>query len=598
MAIVPWLKKKTDKEQFKDQRSQNSEEENKLLDFAHERWDIALSSKVDNQGRPLHSKWKEYDQIYRGQQWSGEVPEGKSTPVLNLIQSMIQSVLPRITDTYPEFLILPRRSASDKSLAEKLSAGQEHLWYVNKMQQEKLAEAALYALKYGTSIFKVTWNPDLWRGMGDIIYNVVHPMNFFPDPRSYHIEDMDYCFTAVPKSLEYFSRRWADKGHLVVADHDWYDTENLEGRNQSSQEQVATLKEYWFRDEEGNMCVMYYAGHLVLDVIGGIYDDNNPVYRHNKFPFAKFVDYHGDKEFWGFGEIELADTLQRLINSFEAQIIDNTRLMANAQWLVEKSISGLTEEDAWIFDNNPGQVIWTHTGGVKRIEGMPIPAHIPQHQERLIFMMEQILGIHDVVQGRQPSGVRAASAIIALQEAANIRVRQKTKHLGAALQELVEQSNYLMLEFYDEPRQIRLAGQEEPTTLDVREHLNPIMLEQGFEAGMLQFDDSGGLMPGEEERIYEEVEFPEFDVEVKIGPSVPYSQALLYEQAKEFFMIGLIDRQAALEAVNFPNKEAIIERMEQTDLAAMQERVGERTYGGTQAQEQDLMNMQNEVMGF
>jgi len=580
MAIVPWIKKKTDQIKNKDQRASNTPEENKLLDFAQERWENTRSSKVDFMGRELHQKWREFDQIYRGQQWLESVPEDKSTPVLNLVLAMIQAVLPRITDTYPEFLILPKRSAGDSQLAKKLTAGQEHLWYINKMQEREIAEASLYALKYGTCIFKTTWNPDMWDNMGDVAYHVVHPMNFYNDPRAYEIEDMDYCFTAVPKSMEYFVRRWQDKGHLVIPDSDWVDTESLEGRDIASPELSATLKEYWFRDEEGNVCVMYYAGDVVLGVIGGVYDDGNPVYRHNRFPFSKYLDYSGDKEFWGFGEIEIAETLQRLINAFEAQIIDNTRLMGNAQWLVNKAMSGLSEEDAWIFDNNPGQVIWTYGGGVERMAGVPIPNHIPEHLERLVFMMEQLLGIHDVVQGRQPSGVRAASAIIALQEAANLRVRQKTKNLGAALREVVEQSNSLMLEFYDEPRQVRLAGEEVPTELDIRGSLNATLLERGLGAGVVQFDDEGLPAVGEAERMFDELKFPEFDVEVKIGPSVPYSQALLYEQSKEFFAIGLIDRQAALEAVNFPNWESVVARMDGAEAAAAQEeRIGERTFG-------------------
>ncbi len=561
-------------------RDQNTASENELLDIAKERWEIAVTEKVDYKGQSLHNKWRDFDKIYRGQQWLEVVPEDRSTPVINIIQSLVQAVLPRITDTYPDFIIRAKRAGGDKYLAEKLTAGQEHLWYSNKMQEEKVSEATLYALKYGTALFKTTWDPDLWDGLGDVVYTVMHPMNFFPDPRAYKIEDMDYCFTSVPKSLEYFIRRWPDKGHLVASEYDWADTESLRGGSQSSLEDTASLKEYWFRDEEGNVSVMYYAGDCVLDIIGGTYDDGEPVYRHNKFPFARFVDYPGDKEFWGFGEIEIAETLQRLINGFEAQIIDNTRLMANAQWIVEKVTSGMDETDSWVFDNNPGAVIFTHNGGVNRVQGVPIPQHIPDHLDRLIFMMEQILGIHDVVQGRQPSGVRAASAIIALQEAANIRVRQKTKNLGAALRELVEQSNALMLEFYDEPRQVRLAGQEEPTTLDIREALEPAMLERGMEAGMLDLDAEGMILPEEPQRMIDELKFPEFDVQVDIGPSVPYSQALLYEQAKEFFMIGLIDRRAALEAVNFPEWESIVARMEGAEAGEEEERVGERTFGG------------------
>jgi len=608
LAVVDWVKQETEKVKNKNRRDHNSVAENELMDMARDRWSVATERKVDFEGQSLNAKWRRFEQIYRNKQWAGEsVSPNKSTPVLNLTLAMIQAVLPRITDTSPEFLIYARRGVHHGAFADMLTSIMRYLWYHNKMQERQMSEAILHALKYGTSILKIIWDPRVWNGEGEVQYNVVHPMNFFPDPRAYDIESMDYCFTAVPKSLEYFIRRWPSKGHLVVPDQDWVETEALEGRDQPSKEKTATLKEYWYKDQNGTVCVMYFAGHVVLDVIGGELDknvaDDYPVYKHNKFPFAKIVDYPGDKEFWGFGEIELAEILQRLINNFESQIIDNTRLMGNAQWVVNKLLSGLKEEDSWIFDNAPGRVIFTHNDGVRKEPGTPIPPHIPEHLDRLIMLLEQILGIHDLVQGRRPAGVRAASAIIALQEAANIRVKEKTNRLGDALRDLVEQSIYLVMEYYDEPRQIRMAGDTAPATINVDEALEQELAETAMEAGELQFDEEMGppemiegqmptgpegmgRVPEEErQRLRREASFPDFDIEIKIGPSLPYSQALLYEQSKEFYQLGIIDRQAVLESTNFPDRERILERMAQMEAEAAataeeeeggEERIGER----------------------
>ncbi len=583
---LPWTKKQRESLVVQDQRASNSEAENEILTVAQERWRTAYTEKTRFDGTHLHSLWRDFDRMYRGEQWMESVPEGKSTPVINLVLAMIQAVLPRITDSYPEFMILPRRTSRSSDLAKQLTSVVDYLWYHNKMQERKIGEATLHMLKYGTSIIKTTWDASKWDGLGEVAFNVVHPMNFFPDPRAYTIEDMDYCFTSVPKPLEYFLRRWPEKGKLVIPDLQWVDTEALEKRDQPSKESVAALKEYWYRNEAGNVCVMYYAGDVVLDVFGGELDDlmdsDEPVYRHNRWPFAKFVDYAGDKEFWGFGEIELSEILQRLINTFEAQIIDNTRLMANAQWVVNKVQSGLDEQDAWIFDNTPGKALFTHNDGVRKEPGVPIPAHIPQHQENLIFMLEQVLGIHDVVQGRRPVGVRAASAIIALQEAANTRVRQKSKHLGDAIREMVEQAIELVMEFYDEPRQVRLAGEMVPTTMNIQEALVEDVMGQAMEAGEVQFDQNMEVPQEERDRIVGEYAFPQFDVEIKVGPSLPYSQALLYEQAKEFYQLGIIDREAVLEATNFPDKEKILKRMEMKEqqMAQMEQQQagGERTF--------------------
>lgn len=653
MPVLDWIKKNRDKVKYHDARRHNTQEENEILDLAQHRWHVASSEKTDHEGKDLHKKWKDLDKMYRGRQWQQQAPAHKSQPVLNFTFSLVESVVPRITDNRPEVLVLPRESPEDKGLADKLAVIHPYIWDINKMHS-KMPELVRHALKYGTSIIKIHWDPDFHGEVGDIKYSVVHPMNFFPDPRSYTIQDMDYCFVRSPKSMEYFHRRWPEKGRYVVPDTDWTDTEEI-ASSFSTQEETATLTEYYFRDENGDMCCMFYSGHIVLDIVGGKYDEQDePLYRHNRFPFAKMLDYPADKEFWGISEVELVEILQRLINNFEAQIIDNTRLMANAQWVVNKVASGIKEEDAWIFDNDPGETIFTHNGGVERLDGSPIPPHIPEHMERLIHAMEQILGIHDVVQGRAPSGVRAASAIIALQESANIRVRQKNKQLEETLKEVAEQTNWLVLEHYEDERNMRLTGQEVPTTLDINEALMGRIIDRAAMAGMMLPPAEGiggpgmggpgamgpgvagmeppvgdepedlpappedveaaeqemGMAPGEEgiipgmegmagrpvrqdmspaeltpEDLMElsrAIEYPTFDVEVKVGPSVPYSQALLYEQAKEFYQLGIIDRRAVLETTNFPNKDEILARIEGAEAAAMEgggEEVGERTFG-------------------
>jgi len=581
MAVTaPWLRKKREQSEDFDPREHNTEEENDLLAHAEERFVLAENGKTDPSGRPLHAKWRDMDKMYRGNQWKSSTPAYRSQPVINLTFAFVEAVVPRITDNNPSILVLPRQSRKDQRLADYLQDIQSYLWYSNEFQYE-LGIAARMVLKYGTVIFKAVWDPDLFDELGDVRYTVLHPMNFFPDPRAETIDQMEYCFTRIPKPLEYFARRWPDKGHLVRHAHDLDATENTEGANTYVGEESAALHEYWFRDENGDQCVMYYANGVVLQIIGGEYDDSNePVYRHNKFPFTRWINYPIDKHFWGMGEIEIVEIIQRLINSFEAQIIDNTRLMGNAMWVVSKRISGLTEEDAWLFVDRPGHIIFTDEGGVERVQGESIPPHIPQHVTFLIQLMEQILGVHDVVQGRRPSGVRAASAIIALQETANIRIRQKVRHMQQALIRLVQQGNALVLEHYNEPRNVRMTGRHEITTLDVREALEERLLDQAAAAQLLEGRAPEEITEDDMEQIIREIKFPAFDVEVNIGPSVPYSQALLYEQAKEYFGLGAIDQQALLEHTNFPGAEEIINRM-QGGMAAeqeMKERVGEATY--------------------
>jgi hypothetical protein len=597
---LPWVKERHSREEAaakkQQQRDANTAAENELLDVARYRYENARSEKVNHEGEDLNTRWQEIDKFYRGRQWTDTTTANKSYPVLNYCFGLIESVVPRLTDSTPEVLVMPRRDPTNVPLAKMLGYGHEHIWYVNKMDAQ-LKSFIRMGMKYGTSILKTIWDPDAFDGMGEVTYKVVHPMNFYPDPRAYSVAEMDFCFMVVKKPLEFFLRRWPEKGKLVSPDDDaTTDTERVQGSDRISTEQVATLKEYWFRDEEGHVCCMYFAGEIVLQVIGGELDADKkgePVYRHNKFPFSRFCDYELDKHFWGVGEVELVMLLNRLINSFEAQIIDNTRLMANTEWVVNKLMSGLREEDAWMFDSKPGNVIFSHNGGVDKVPGMPVPAHIPRHIEFLVSAMEQILGIHDVAQGKRPVGVRAASGIIALQEAANIRIRQKAKSLEDALEDAAEQATHLMLEYYDEPRMVRVTGFKVPIALNVRQLLNKQLLRAGVAAGMVPLTPEQvnmGMVPSPEQtgmpqeeymgKLHQDLKYPDFDVIVKVGPSVPYSQALLYEQSKEFYQLGIIDRQAVLDVTNFPGKEDILRRMGAPVGGGQPgaERVGERGF--------------------
>jgi len=578
---IPWRDKKREEEDDLNPRDHNTEEENDLLDYAKERYELSRANKVDGSGENLHAKWREMDKLYRGDQWQANVPAHRSTPVINVAFAFIQALVPRLMDQAPDVLIMPRLSNQDHRIAELLMNVQGYLWYRNRMQKE-LTEATVASMKYGTSLLKTVWDPDALDEQGEVVYASIHPKNFFNDPRAYEIKQMEYCLTRIPKPLEYFTRRWPEKGYLVTESREISDTEG--GRSSGAlSEYSAPLMEYWFYDEEGNLCCMYYAEDVVFQIIGGEYDGSGePVYRHNQFPFVKLDDYPIDKQFWSMGEIEIIESLQRLINAFESQIIDNTRKFGNHQWIVNKRASGLTEEDADVFNDVPGNVIFTQDGGVERVEAIGPPAHVQQHLQFLIQSAEYVSGIHDTTQGRRPEGVRTASAIVALQEAANIRVRQKARNFEYALVDLVDQANYLVLEHYDEPRKVRLTGTNEIVTLDVREALEERVLDEAAAAGIMQ---ELGLAPHEMEQlppevmdeILKEMKFPEFDVEVHIGPSVPYSQALVHEQAKEYFQLNAIDQQALLESTNFPNWEQVMARMQQMQH---REQVGERTFGG------------------
>ena len=88
----------------------------------------------------------------------------------------------------------------------------------------------------------------------------------------------------------------------------------------------------------------------------------------------------------------------------------------NPAWVVSKSMS---KHPGNRPSDKPGQVFWTngpHEQVARVPAGAPSGANMPIVQQ-LMQLTDTISGIHDITQGRNPSGVTASRAIAQLQEA-------------------------------------------------------------------------------------------------------------------------------------------------------------------------------------
>src|SRR5690606_41812412 len=87
---------------------------------------------------------------------------------------------------------------------------------------------------------------------------------------------------------------------------------------------------------------------------------------------------------------------------------------ANTPWIKDTN-SGVKSED---LTNQEGLVITKNPGSeVRRDPPPPLPNSLFQLYLQVQRNMETISGVHDVTQGRRPTGIAAASAIAQLQEA-------------------------------------------------------------------------------------------------------------------------------------------------------------------------------------
>tara|TARA_B100000965_G_C19403575_1_gene674348 strand:- start:124 stop:861 length:738 start_codon:yes stop_codon:yes gene_type:complete len=82
--------------------------------------------------------------------------------------------------------------------------------------------------------------------------------------------------------------------------------------------------------------------------------------------------------------------------------------------------------------DKPGQVFYTNGPheGVSRLPAGNISASSLPMAQSLIQLADQVSGVHDITQGRNPSGVTSGTAISQLQEASQQVIRTKEREVG------------------------------------------------------------------------------------------------------------------------------------------------------------------------
>ena len=188
--------------------------------------------------------------------------------------------------------------------------------------------------------------------------------------------------------------------------------------------------------------------------------------------------------------------------------------------------------------------------------------------------LKETTGNRDISNGGTQSGVTAASAIAAMQEAGSKIDRDSSKSTYRAFRRVVVMVIELIRQFYDQPRQFRIVG------------------ENGMNE-FVQYSNSGirpqdqGSMMG----VDMGYRVPEFDITISAEKRSPYSKIAQNELALQFYGAGFFapeNAQAALltlDMMDFDRKEIIMNKIAQNGAmfqqqAAMMGMPGTAAMGG------------------
>lgn len=519
-----------------------TEQEKKLAEWVHTKFKQAYVAKA-----PLMKKWQDYMSAYDGSYFVNDSrPDYKSNQVTNLVFSTIEAIRPIMTDNNPKFIAVPN-NPQGVEFSNDVQMALDYEWDREKMAT-KLPAQLIPMLVYGTAVWFVQWDGKEGE-YGNIKIKEVDPFNIFPDPLAENVDNAEYIVYATYKNANQIKQQFPDKANAIegsrismselVANRDEQDT---------NEENQVLILEMWCRDWttmdediEGNKSLKYPQGRVItcLPELGIILSDKKNPYKDGKFPFVLMKNYDVPFKFWGVGEVEQILSPQIYVNELTNQIIDNAKNTANMQWIIDKN-AGIGQGK---LTNRPGLVIRKNPGSeVRRDTPPPMPTYVREQIDVLKADIQDISGVLDSLKGEKQTGVVAASAILALQEASQSRIRLKIKIMESNLTELANMVYSRMQQFWKLDRWVRVTDIEG----------NPSFREIGQQ--VLQND---------------------YDLKVMAGSTMPVNKNAMMDlmirlaQTNGEDGLPIVDRKAVLEFLPVGDKKAISDRF--AEMKAQQE---------------------------
>ena len=540
-----------------------SDKEKKLVEWVNSKFKQAYVAKA-----PLMQKWQTYMEAYNGTMFNKESkPDYKSDEISNIVFSTVEAIRPVMTDNDPKFIAMPR-TPQGAEFSHDVQMALDFEWERERMST-KLPAQLIPMLVYGTAIWFCQWDGHEGE-YGEIKLKAVDPFNVFPDPLAEDVDTCEYLVYATYKNANQLKQIFKDKASAIEGSRITM-SELVANRDESDakEENQVLVLEMWCRDwttmdelEDGTKALRYPKGRVItcLPDLGIVLSDKQNPYKDGKFPFVLMKNYDVPFKFWGNGEVEQILSPQKYINDLTNQIIDNAKSTANMQWIIDKN-SGIGQGK---LTNRPGLVIRKNPGTEVRRDTPPaMPSYVREQIEVLKTDIQDISGVFDALKGERQSGITAGSAIMALQEASQARIRLKIKLMEQSLTHLANMVYSRMQQFWKLDRWVRITDVEG----------NPSFQQIGVQ--VLQND---------------------FDMKVVAGSTMPVNRNAMLDlmirlaQTNAEDGLPMVDRKAILEYLPTSDRKSILDRFEkqrqEQELKAQQEQ---------QMQQQQMQQQQGEL---
>ena len=428
-------------------------------------------------------------------------------------------------DNYPVPAVLPREQDDEQSakiLSEVLPVIMENTDFLGVY-----SEAWWDKLKHGTSAYGIFWNSTKENGIGDVEISNIDLLNIFWEPG----------ITDIQKSRNLFITQLVDNDILK---EQYPDIKDLEGDVIDVAKYVydddidtsdKTVVVDWYYKKDGLVQYCKFAGRNVLYATENEYvDGQRGLYDHGLYPVVFDVLYPEKGTPYGFGFVAIDKNPQLYIDSLSSNILESSSQATKRRWFIYDGTS-VNEQEFSDWTKPFVHVSNLDEKHIQEIQVSPLNGIYVDVMNQKIEEMKETSGNRDMNSGGSSSGVTAAAAIAALQEAGNKTSRDMINGAYRAYTAIIYMVVELIRQFYDEERSFRIVGEQ---------GRNEFVMLSNQLIGDQEVGTDG------ENILYRR---PIFDYKLKAMKRNPFSRMEENERAKELYAMGFFNPERAQEAL-------------------------------------------------
>lgn len=438
-------------------------------------------------------------------------------------------------DNYPEPNVLPR-ALDDKHDAEQLSKIIPVI--LEQCNFEKTYSDQWWVkLKGGLPAFGVFWDSSKENGLGDISIKGVDILRLYWQPGITELqasENLFYLYLVSNETLQKLPLPYGGKIKTSTPEVKRYvQDENVDDSDKS-------LVVDWYYKKDGLLHLCKFCGETVL-----FSSENEPerypkgYYEHGLYPFVIDPLFPEAGSLYAFSYLDIMKDPQMYIDKLNQLYLENVAVTSRQRYFAKKN-SGVNIDD---FCDLSKQIVYVESSDMdsvlKPIQTKALDGSITNLLQMKIDELKETSANRDFAQGSTSSGVTAAAAIAALQEAGNKQARDIQAGSYRAFTEICHLIIENIRQFYDEGRSFRITG----------EKVDEFEFVQYSNANIKPHIDMNG-----------NTRRPIFDIKIKPQRKNPYTKAINNETVKELFSMGFFNPQIAdqamiaLEAMDFEGK--------------------------------------------